>query len=389
MIRTTYRSRTSRIPWRDWSVDVSLALLTVAAGFLPFTEPISDHRVLTILGLTVLAVAVLLIRRGHPLILLIISGAGYIVASVLHFVTPAYVVPVALALYSLALVTERRKTVPIATATAVLIPATSLVVAQGSILDSRVVQLIAIIAFAAAIGDAQRSRRAYLAELRDRAERAERERESEAQRRLVEERLRIARDLHDVVAHQIAVINLHAGVASAALGTSDEEAARALAVVRDAGRTVLREIGDLLATLRDAGPEDELVPLRGIAQLPELISRFNVIPPSGIELVRPGDVPAAVDIVAYRVVQEGLVNAHKHGARGRTEVELVRESGTLRIRIENRVRPLTKGAGSGYGLIGIRERVESVRGKTEWGRTEYGTFLLSVTLPLRQGDDYT
>lgn len=244
-----------------------------------------------------------------------------------------------------------------------------------------------IIAAATAIGDATRTRREYVIAITERAVRAERTRESEASRRVAEDRLRIARDLHDVVAHQIAVINLHAGVASAALPDRPESAEQSLQTVRQAARSVLAEIGDLLAMLRtttaEADAADHQV-FATLAQLDPLVRQFADV---GLSVQRHvlgdlTDLPPAVDVVGYRVVQEALTNAHKHGAGG-AELTITRDVDQLVIEVANRHGAAGTATGSGHGLDGIRERVASVRRLATIDRGDlHHQFEVRVRLPL-------
>jgi signal transduction histidine kinase len=293
-------------------------------------------------------------------------------------------------MFAVAVRNDRRRTVIVAAVAAVTILGLGLLAGIGSVFDPRAFQLAVTIAFAAAAGDAARSHRAYIDAITERAVRAEATRESEARRRVAEDRLRIARDLHDTVAHQISVISLNAGVASSALESRPEAARDALAVIRSASRSVLGEIGDLLSVLR-AESDDPLsdapstAPQPGLDRLGELVARFAQ---SGLDVtVRiEGDVrrlPEAVDRVAYRVIQEALTNAHKHGTEHRAHLLVEVTGDAARIVVTN---PAADAAPvstrpTGHGLLGVRERVASVRGTVESGLTA-GGYRLAVILPL-------
>ena len=224
----------------------------------------------------------------------------------------------------------------------------------------------------------------------ERAERAERSREVEARRRVAEERLRIARDLHDTVAHRISVISLNAGVASQALESRPEKAREALGTIRSAARGVLSEISDLLTHLRSE--EDPAAPTRpqwGMGDLPELVARMEA---AGLEIDLRVDgeleqVDGTAGQVGYRVVQEGLTNAHKHGRRHGVRVRIAVGSSSLRIEVLNRIEPLSSGrgevTGDQLGLLGVRERVASAGGTVEAGLAGMD-FRLLVELPLTE-----
>lgn len=374
---------------RDRLIDLILAVMTAAPGILALGHTsrfAGSFGPLTIAVLIVEALIVLVGRRRYPWVLFVVGIIGFAIAVAQDSVVPAFVVPIALSLYVLAGRGERRVSIPLTAATALVLPAITLVLTPDSTRDSRLLLLPAVMAAAAAVGDARRSRRAYLEELTDRAVRAERERETQAQRRLVEERLRIARDLHDVVAHQITVINLYSGVASATLRKDPDEAERALSTVRQAGRTVLGEIGDLMTMLRSTGTEggtaaeDPPFSPQNLGDIAAVLDEFGAEGPRCLD-ADIGDVPEAVGVVAYRVIQEGLVNAQKHGDGTPARVSVARIPGDqLSIRIENAIGE--PGAGNGYGLVGVRERVESIRGAVSSGPTGLGTFLLSALLPV-------
>lgn len=266
--------------------------------------------------------------------------------------------------------------------TPALLSAGAAVAAIGSVLlfappaESRGVEslilLVALVGVAATGGVAQYNGRAFIQAITERARRAEETRESEAERRVAEERLAIARDLHDVMAHQIAVINLHAASASQALRTRPDDAERSLTTVREAARTVLGEIGSLLTVLRSADGEHPaaLAPTPGLSHLPQLIDEFSK---AGLAVEQrtvgtPVELDSLRDIVAHRVLQEGLTNAHKHGGDGTALVQLDYGTDALGITVTNVTKPRRDDrivVESGHGLVGVRERVSSVGGSLE------------------------
>lgn len=255
------------------------------------------------------------------------------------------------------------------------------------------------IAISAALGDSTRSRREFVEAMAKRAEHAEHTREAEAQRRVADERLRIARDLHDTVAHEISVISLNAGVASSALASNPERSEKALATIRSAARGALAEIGELLHYLRDDSALDTAPPRPIVESLPELVARLregglavtmNVTGPLG-------DITGGVGVVVYRIIQEGLTNAHKHGDGCSAHVTVAvtpgggGAPGTVHIHIENPVRPPTSSAphgtpvGSGLGLLGIRERVSTLRGHVSAGQIG-AVWVLDAVVPWQRGE---
>ncbi|WP_374778266.1 sensor histidine kinase [Streptomyces sp. NBC_01310] len=245
---------------------------------------------------------------------------------------------------------------------------------------------------AAAAGDAVRSRRAFVDAIRERAERAERTRDEEARRRVAEERLRIARDLHDVVAHHIALVNVQAGVAAHVMDKRPDQAKEALAHVRDASRSALNELRATVGLLRQSGdPEAPTEPAPGLSVLDELVDTFRHagLPVEVIvQLDREaGPLPAAVDLAAYRVIQEALTNVRKHAGPGaRAEVSVVRVGPSVEVTV------LDDGGGGaeapdaepggGHGLLGMRERTGALGGSCFAGPRYGGGYRIHATLPV-------
>jgi signal transduction histidine kinase len=249
--------------------------------------------------------------------------------------------------------------------------------------------VVAWTGMAAAIGGAVRTWREYVAAVEERAARAEATKEEEALRRVAEERLRIARELHDVIAHHIALINVQAGVASHLLRSKPDQADDALGHIRDAGRTVLDELASLLLVLRrsedgtEAGEPAEPVP--GLSRLGGLVESLTA---AGLrvrheQVGAPRRPPVAVDLAAYRIIQEGLTNAHKHG-RGEARLRVEYRPDALVVQIRNPLPTESQPpqAGTGHGLTGMRERAQAVGGSLHAGADPDGTFHLDARLPL-------
>lgn len=211
-------------------------------------------------------------------------------------------------------------------------------------------------------------------------------RESEMMHRVANERLRIARDLHDAVAHNVAIINVHAGAAERLLADAPPAVKASLIEIRNASRAVLDELQDIVALLRRTGGTDEpdARPTTA-AGIPGLIESFRALGMSVEASVATGLVltPAA-NAAAYRVVQEGLTNAHRHGG-GFAAVRTHADGAYLHIDIENPVDQDHQNEGSGFGLVGMRERVTAAGGTLDI-RARPGTFAIHVTLPLATRD---
>jgi signal transduction histidine kinase len=373
-------SSPSRIPQWCWDVGASVFVLASAFAHVP-----SIHESRSTIGwiVSLLPVVLILFRRRFPWTVLVACVACYGILLFTDPGSPFAAVAVAISVYTVAAETNRRTTV-LAAAGVVVVLLTVLWISTSVVLHPTSFQIAATTGFAAAVGDAVRSRRAYIAEITQRAIRAEQTREAEASRRVAEDRLRIARDLHDAVAHQISVISLNAAVASKSLDTQPEKAREALTTIRSASRRVLNDIGELLSTLRVPDENAVPTPTAGLALLPALVVEFAA---SGLQttLREEPDVPPlppAVDVVAYRVIQEALTNAHKHGTGARAHVLISRTASGVHLVVTN---PVTTqevpGIGTGHGLAGIRERVDSVRGTVTAGRTG-DTYRLEADFPL-------
>jgi signal transduction histidine kinase len=222
-----------------------------------------------------------------------------------------------------------------------------------------------------ATGAALRLSREHWLASEERARQASAAREIEAERRVTEERLRIARDLHDVVGHQVAMLSVNLGVAEIGLPPEASSSRQALDSARSNARNVVSETQRILALLRrgDAAVDgDALRPTPSLAALDGLIESFESI---GLEVTASISVPDAVGepvvgVTVYRVVQEALTNAYRHG-EGAATVNVHEEGGRIQVSVENRISHTLRGAvaGSGLGLVGMRERVESCGGTLE------------------------
>lgn len=357
-----------------------MLLLTSFGPLARFTDGLSPLS-WVVVGLPV---ALMFVRRRYPWAVLAVCVACFIVISLTLALTPFSALPTGIAVFTIATRTKRRTVlITVLCVLAVMIPAS--VFHEWASLHPLTMLVLVMVGFFAAAGDAIRSRRAYIDEITQRAVQAEQTREAEASRRVAEDRLRIARDLHDTVAHQISVINLHAAVASRAIDDDPDAAKSALATVGIASRRVLSEIGDLLSTLRAPDESQPLAPTPGLEQVSALIEEFEA---SGLHVTARiegelTDLPAAVDLAGYRLVQEALTNAHKHGSVSRAHVWIERGESELRLVVTN---PAQSGAdvhdaSAGHGLLGIRERVIGVGGSLSTGR-DGGTFRVEALIPL-------
>jgi len=217
----------------------------------------------------------------------------------------------------------------------------------------------------------------------------ERAREEEALRRIAEERLRIARELHDVVSHSIAMINVQAGVAVHVMDERPQEARAALLAIKAASRDALRDLRGILGLLRQTDESEARSPAAGLDQVHSLIENVRR---AGVEVTLEIDtgqasLPTSIDLAAYRVIQEALTNVVRHAPGASATVAVRREPETLIIDVENDARTHVPAAvdgrqGAGHGLAGMRERVRAAGGSLQAGRRAGGGFTLHATLPL-------
>jgi len=243
-----------------------------------------------------------------------------------------------------------------------------------------------LVAAALFAGRAVANRRAYIEAIRQRAEFAERSKDEEAARRVDAERLRIARELHDVVAHTMATINVQAGVAVHVGTNLPDQTAAALTAIRDASKHGLQELRAILAVLRQADEAEPTAPTPSLTELENLVA-------TGCAAGLPTEVsihgnrrplPASVEVAAYRIVQESLTNALRHAGPATACVQLDFDDEQLRIVVtDTGTGGVRNTNGSGHGLLGMRERALAAGGSFDAGPTPHGGFRVQAHLPVR------
>ena len=343
-------------------------------------------------ALLIAGAAVLLLRRRWPLGVLAITVACGLAYAARGYPEGPSNLAIYPALWTVATTVPRRSAWLAAGAAAVPVAAAELLFYGDTMFDFEPFYAAVTVLAAMWWGEAVRARRAYVAELRDRAERAERTREEEARRRVDEERMRIARELHDVVSHTIGVISVQAGVAAHLLERRPDKAAESLAAIRQASDEALGELHAMLGVLRDGDGSGGLAPLTPAPGLGELDALVAQAAGAGVEVKvslegEPRRLPPAVDLAAYRVVQESLTNVIRHARAGRAEVTVRHADGRVVVEVtdDGRARPGTgpsNGNGSGKGILGMRERVRALGGSLEAGPRPGGGFRVLASLPV-------
>jgi signal transduction histidine kinase len=370
------------IEWAAAAIMFGLTLGLTALG------PQSMRGRFTVVAIAAAAVAwaALPWRRRWPMPVLAVTtlgAAGYNMVTQVHGLVA--VAPL-VALYTAALSASRRRALTTGILVVVVLSSAHLMLRPSrEWLGWETLAVFAAGGLALAAADAADSRRAYVAEIEDRARRAELGREQEARRRVTEERLRIARDLHDAVGHHLALINVQAGVADQLLDDDPAHARQSLAHIRQASRAALNDLRDTIGLLRDPGdPAAPVQPTADLDDLDELMASFSR---SGLRVeaavegtVRP--VPPAASLVAYRVIQESLTNVRKHAGDAGATIRLSYRTAALRVEVENMTGGDRASSSPGHGITGMRERVAAAGGSLTAGPRPGGGFRVSALLPL-------
>ncbi|MEI5101199.1 sensor histidine kinase [Streptomyces sp. PmtG] len=396
--------------WREAAVTATAFSLCLLGGVLKEDNSAPTPPSLAAYVIAVVSSAALLARHRAPLAAMAVTTAcGMLVPPLGLLLSPLIVAPAVITAYSYALTmrNERRAATAVSLISgALLLAATPLFGALSWKDASRVGAVAAFPLVAGVLGRSVQNRRAYLAAVEERALRAEESRDSEARRRVAEERVRIARELHDLVAHQITLANAQATVAAHLFDTRPEQTRKSLKELVETTSDALDDLRATVGLLRQSGDAAASAePAPGLSQLPTLLESFRR---AGLEVTvrqegaaRP--LPPGVDLTAYRIVQEALTNVTKHAGTGSARVRLAWSRDRVTITVADdgrgaRTAPTTAEGPSaatagerppGYGLIGMRERATAVGGHLSAGRRPEGGFLVSTHLPLPPAKDPT
>ena len=386
-----YLQRVSRIRYlsRTYVVDVLIALLLIAAMLEVLVGRDSPDAPHTTLWFVLPAIAILVLpiiaRRWFPAA----PAAHWLLAAGIAFVDWR-LIPFAISIFVVGLVAafllgNLRDPVQAGIGLALVIggPATVVYKIPGHTTAMLIfIPLEFAISWVAGFALRERAEQAEAAEVR--ASLAERERDAAARIAVAEERVRIARELHDIVAHAVSVMVLQVGAVRHKLPDALAEDSDALRGVEQTGRTALAEMRGLLAAMRRDGEEAELTPQPGLDGLDSLLEEIGR---AGLPVQlhvdgEPVALPRGIDLSAYRIVQEGLTNALKHARASNAEVTVRYRPDELQIEVRDNGEGSSTSNGLGHGLVGVRERVKIYGGQMSAGSANGSGFILSTRLPL-------
>jgi signal transduction histidine kinase len=374
-----------------WVFDAALAVAATVAGVLVFGTMYppgsGSTRVAAGYALIVAHTLPIALRRRFPLPVL-----AWALATGLGFASLGFnLVPLGLAVLVYAYSVAARCPRPVSLAGLAATEATLVLVflARPRALGDASSLLGDCLAVAAAwwLGDGTRRRQAAVVAARERAAELERAREELAKRAVVEERLRIARELHDVVAHGMSIIAVQSGVGAHVLDSQPEEARKALAAIEKTSRQALTEMRRLLGVLRqEAEPAGSLTPAPGLAEVDALaaeVAKAGARVEVWIEGTRP-ELPLGLDLSAYRIVQEALTNVVRHAGPATARVHIRYAPAAVDIEVTDDGRG-GRPPGRGHGIVGMRERAALYGGSLEVGPLPGGGFRVAARLPLDAG----
>jgi signal transduction histidine kinase len=353
-------------------VDVGLVALLLAATIVS-TLHRGDPAAALILG--TLETLPLLWRRQRPVaVVFVVTAVALATVAFDYWLLP---VQLAVALYTLAASSDSRAS-RVAGVTSIAVMTIALAVTGYAEFGDSAARVVFLVA-AWLLGDSIGSRRAYVREIEEKARRLEREREVEARRAVAEEQARIARELHDVVAHALSVIVVQAAAADDVFDVDPRRAREPIRAIELASRAALGDLRRVLGVLQDGA---EYEPQPGIGRLDGLGEQVRA---TGLDVslefegaARP--LPAAVDLSAYRIVQEALTNTLKHAGAAHATVR-VRYGDELGLEIRDDGDGVSTATG-GSGLIGMRERVAMLGGRVDAGARPEGGYLVSAQIPI-------
>lgn len=389
-----------RAGWRSPGFDAVLASATLAASVAltssagrsqAGTHPVDGMAY----AVVVVCCGLLALRRRFPFPVTAAVGAGLLLFALRDYPGGPLILPVMIALYTIGTTQERRRAllVGVSATAVVVVRAWATTTGHGQVSAFTWAApgwVIASLMWGAAV----RSRRQTIDALRQRAEEAERTREQEAARRVADERLRIARDLHDVIGHSFTTVNVQARVAATVLANAPDQARQALQAIETISRDALREIRQTLSLLReqtrDDGRHEQGATTARLQYLDQLLEPLRVAGLSVEETVDlPGrPLPLVVDAAVYRIVQEALTNVLRHASARRVTVRITADDHGVKIEVVDDGTVSRVAAGlpartpGGHGIEGMRERAQALGGHLDAGPLPGGGFGVTAYLPV-------
>jgi signal transduction histidine kinase len=369
-----------------WKIDLILGTVFVVLGLVALYAPDENNRFLEpnawAVFLTLLAAAPYYVRRRAPLVVLVVTSVPVVLLAIGGYPTGMSPNWLLVGMYTVAAYTPPRQRFLGAAAVGIGLGVVALAGAPD-LSGTDIALNYALYATAYFVGATIRTRRLHENDLEARAVMLERERDEEAERAVANERLRIARELHDVVAHSMGVIAVQAGVGAHVIDSDPAEAKKSLDAIARTSRSTLTEIRRMLGVLR----EDEGVPYAPVPGLADLDRLVLEVSSAGVDIdvQSEGDgreLPPGVDFTAYRIVQEALTNVLKHAGPAHVQIRIGYEPDLLALDVTDDGRGVNGRSGpGGHGLMGMRERVGVYGGSFEAGPATGGGYRVRVRLP--------
>jgi signal transduction histidine kinase len=388
----TYLAKPTAKPgvYRIPAVDPGKGVYSYSVLYGPFAQNVgvrkpdpersgSDSPSFWAIALTLLATLPIAVRRRFPLFVFVVTLTAALVMDVRY--NSFQFAGALVAFYTVAAYVGRPGSIGVGVGTALALPITRFDDDPTGLPE--IVSTYVIFAVAWVLGDRIGARRTYLRELEERTLEHEREREEHARRAAAEEQARIARELHDIITHNVSVMTVQAAAARDVFDSQPSRAGEALASIESTGREALTELRRLLGAVRIG--DGSLSPLPGLARLEELIAQVRK---AGLKVElnvegEPHELPAGIDLSAYRIVQEALTNTLKHAQASNATVLVKYVGDAVEVEVIDDGRgPAVNGGERGHGIIGMRERAAIFGGRLRTGPAPGGGFAVHAHIPL-------
>jgi signal transduction histidine kinase len=362
----------------DRALDVALTLAVAVASSVPFLTARPGQVTALGLLLNIGTIVPLLWRRRGPFEVMVAVGVAATLVSLYHRPGQNLQYGGLVAIYTVASLGRRRwQRLGVLVVIVVTFPPASLLLKHNDLSEFMFTFLLPLAAFL--LGSLERSHREHAETLRERADQLERERIAEAARAAAEERARVARDMHDILAHAVSLMVVQAEAGPVVVRSDPARAEQAFGAIADAGRDAMVQLRWMLGVLK--ADEGQRLPQPTLAQLPELVRGTAELEVTG----KPRPVPPDTEVAVYRIVQEALTNTVKHAAARHVGVLLDWSFDQLHVTVTDDGRGKAPGTAGGHGLIGIRERAAACGGTAEAGPRPGGGFEVRARLPYREG----